>query len=467
MTPKKARGDSVDDKYAYYIKFFRDPPNASRIWTQPYKKPAPGQLNHDPVEAKMKAGIVSERRYLGKGSHMNILRTLRVIAHRMPDFQNYTVGTQGGAFKIITTELSQTEPSLRGISQRAIVGMYHRVIDNYKGMNALVSQHPGDKYRIPNTVMWRAIGELARLDGIYRGGRSAGQEEYFEVEEDDMDEEDDDEFEEYCADDAVDGNYGSRSKRGMSVAVDQRQSRKRAADSTEPFGVAMDSKRAQRAASHPAQAFSRPQQRRHSRPPSRSPSVHSISSSHSNYSGPILQDERSQSLRRNRDNFDDTNNHTSRFTRAVDDGRAYTPLQEYAHARPVGLSHDKGSNFRNATPAHENYHDDLDGGARMEDMIRSLHRDTRIQMANMRSAIEIQQAQLDSLQDTLDTILRRISAGGSSTQQQQYQHQHQERTSTPSRNSADDWHYSYEDDRKHRRYSESNHSHGYSSNRRR
>ncbi|KAF9900471.1 hypothetical protein EC991_007301, partial [Linnemannia zychae] len=304
MTPRKQpSGKAPQWQYEYYSKFFLDPPEAAEIWSKPFKKLDPDEVMQDPLDEKLKAGILSERRFLGKGSDVNVLRAVWFLVHRIPDFPIIQDGVtipliprdQGGAFKVLTTELSHTEPTLRGISQKALRGMYERVIRNYKEMTHFISEHR--EYRTPSTIMWRAVGELLRLDRLYRTERS----------------EDSDDL-----------------------------------------------------------------------------------------SGP-------------KDN---------------------TPQEE------------EQGEYKDETFNPFDYQDDAHGTAHMEDMIRALHRDTRIQMANMRSIIETQQAQLESLQDTLDTILRRIPMGPSPSS-----HQQQGRRSVSQLGTIDEQYYEQEDDRRHRRYS--------------
>lgn len=130
--------------YEQYTKFFQDPPDAANVWNEPFKRPDPGMyqlllvtnsvahiissksahmhehvvdvspfshsnqiedIRLDPVDEKLKAGIVSERRFLGKGSAINILRAVRLLVHRIPNFSlardktqmPFTVGNHGGA----------------------------------------------------------------------------------------------------------------------------------------------------------------------------------------------------------------------------------------------------------------------------------------------------------------------------------------------------------------------------------
>ncbi|KAF9154458.1 hypothetical protein BG015_000866 [Linnemannia schmuckeri] len=463
--------------YAQYSKFFQDPPNAESIWNEPFKKPKPEDILQDPVDEKVKAGIIIERRFLGKGSDVNILRAMRLLVHRIPDFpltpgkteMPFTVGNHRGAFKIFTAELSQTEPTLRGISQKALRGMYDRVIENYRGMTHLLSKVRGKVYQTPDTVMWRAAGALSHLDTVYRGEPEEPNvvygveqtEQHVETkqhEENEMDEHENPRFDIPPAHDKTNDNYNGEPSTGLQETMRRLQkrhgatvSRKRMADSTEPLEATLTTKRAQRAGegrtlSYPANGNHHLQERR-AVTASRSPSVEST-----DLPGPERDGRHYITSSRDRSR-DDSHSYGRHYSNYND-----TMAREYRHSRkappPSSPFRDRRSHSRNTASDLVEYQDELEETAHMEDLIRSLHRDTRIQMANMRSAIETQQAQLDSLQDTLDTILRRIPTGSSHAQHQQ----RQGRVSASLLDTIDERYYDQEDEPTQRRYGLNRHN---------
>ncbi|KAG9061033.1 hypothetical protein KI688_007662 [Linnemannia hyalina] len=371
----------------------------------------------------------------------------------------FTAGNHGGALRSLTAELSQTEPTLRGISQRAVWGMYYRVLGNYRGMVHLLSKVRGDIYKTPDTIMWKAAAALSQLDAIHRGEPEEPNIEYVvdkstvqheETQEHEEEEEEDEHPPTH--NDNFNITYNGQSSTGLQESTrhdrDSRASRKRMADTTEPLEAASAAKRAQRVGK--GRALSYMVNGRHY-PEERRVVTASRSPSSPDLSGPE-QDERHYS--------------TSALETSKGDSRSYgqqyndhgdTTFQDYVHSRTVPLptspSRNRTSHSRNTISGLFEYQDELDDTAHMEDLIRSLHRDTRIQMANMRSAIETQQAQLNSLQDTLDTILRRIPTGSSHAQHQQRQGRILMLPDT-----IDERYYDQEGERTHRRYGLNSHS---------
>ncbi|KAF9146258.1 hypothetical protein BGX30_002514 [Mortierella sp. GBA39] len=442
-------------QYVQYLRFFVDPPDAEKIWNEPFKR-------LDPVISER------ERRLLGKGNEVNILRAVRFLVHRIPDFSlkhdktqtRFTVGHHSGPLRSLTAELSQTEPTLRGISQRALWGMYYRVLENYRGMVHLVSKVRENIYKTPDTIMWKAAAALSQLDVLHRGEPEEPNIEYV-VDEDTVQHEETQEHEEEeendehppTHNDNFNRTYDGQSSTGLQESArqdrDSRASRKRIADTTEPLETASAAKRTQRVGKGRTLPYL---VNGHHYPEERKVVAASRSPSSPDLSGPE-QDERHYS--------------TSALETSRGDSRSYgqhyndhgdTTFQDYVHSRTAPLStstsRNKPSHSRNTISGHFEYQDELDDTAHMEDLIRSLHRDTRIQMANMRSVIETQQAQLNSLQDTLDTILRRIPTGASHAQHQQRQGRVSVLPDT-----IDERYYDQEEERTHRRYGPNSRSH--------
>ncbi|KAF9540296.1 hypothetical protein EC957_004415 [Mortierella hygrophila] len=450
--------------YAQYFKFFIDPPEAENIWYEPFKRLNSEHIRHD---EKFKKPEMVERRFLGKNNDVNLLRAVRFLVHRIPDFPlnpdktqtPFTAGSHGGPLKSLTTELSQTEPTLRGISQRALWGLYHRVLGNYRGMVHLLSNVRGDIYKTPDTIMWKAAAALSRLDALHRGEPKELNIEYV-VDEDTMQHEETQEYEEEEEEDEhpsthndnFNRTYNGQSSAGLQESAkqdrDSRASRKRMADTTEPLEAASAAKRAQRVGKGRALSY---QVNGHHFPEERRVVAASRSPSSPDLSGPE-QDERHYSTSALETSRGDSRSYGQHYNDHSD-----TTFQDYVHSKTAPLStspsRNRLSHSRKTISGLFEYQDELDDTAHMEDLIRSLHRDTRIQMANMRSAIETQQAQLNSLQDTLDTILRRIPMGTSRAQHQQRQGRISMLPDT-----IDERYYDQEEERTHRRYGLNSHS---------